>query len=67
MTTTQIAITEQDGSPVAIVASVAELAEIMREHPNARYDIRVVIDNPCELHPSFEVDNCPACGTSAKL
>jgi hypothetical protein len=60
-------VTAADGSPLGTAESIEDLKAIVADHPGAQFKSVVTILNPCERHASFEADNCPTCGTAAKI
>lgn len=35
--------------------------------PKCEARCRYAPENPCDAHPAFAADNCPACGTAARI
>ena len=50
--------------PAPISEHAEEVRALIAAHPGAEVRSKVTSDNPCEEHPAFEADNCPACGTA---
>lgn len=49
--------------PAPIHAHAGAIRALMADNPGAEVRAMVSVENPCRLHPPFEADNCPACGT----
>jgi len=62
-------ITSHTGELLAIipVANMDEVKAIVHANPGATIKAHAAIGNPCTSHPAFEQDNCPRCGTAARI
>lgn len=53
--------------PGSVAEYAAEVRALIADHPDAEVRPVVTVDEPCKLHPSYEADNCPDCGTATTL
>lgn len=62
-------VTDAAGNVVGEFATtdMAAVRAAVAAHPGAKVKAVTTIDNPCAVHPAFEADNCPGCGTAARI
>ena len=62
---TSYQVTSTTGSLLGIYPKGELLAvkALVDANPGAEVKVVVTVDNPCTLHPAYEADYCPSCGT----
>ena len=53
--------------PSPIAKHADDVRALIAAHPDAEVRPVVTLDDPCQRHPAYEVDNCPECGTNKTL
>lgn len=69
MTSTRLQVRSTSGELLGIFpkGEMAAVKALVAQHPGASVKVTVSIDSPCHLHPAYSADNCPSCGTSARI
>jgi hypothetical protein len=62
-----VTVTSTTGVTLGVFGSIEAAVSTIKFNTGSTYDIKSVIDRPCDEHPSFEADNCPSCGTAARV
>lgn len=63
----EVTVTSATGKLLGTFGAIEAAADTIRFNAGSTYAIKSIIDTPCANHPSFEADNCPSCGTSARI
>ena len=69
MTTTSYRVTSKAGELLGVFpqGELMAVKSLVDANPGAEVKVAVSISNPCPEHSAFEADNCPTCGTDARL
>ena len=69
MTTTRLQVRSTSGELLGIFpkGEMAAVKALVAANPGAEVKVTVAADSPCHLHPAYAADNCPSCGTSARI
>lgn len=65
--TTTYTVTTASGELLLETSDRDEAFAAVRADRTRNFKIACAPDSPCAKHPAYEADNCPGCGTAARI